>query len=161
MKRMLAVLLLVVAPLAVFADFQVGVTALYAGTPFGLSTSAGTDSPVPFGVEARWKFLYVFQLGLDGLILTGPSPALTLLTDAGIVVDLPPFTVGGGIGPDFTIALGGEGNPATTLINFKAFGEFNFDIFAVGLVIFEPVSALGELRHNWPWVGISGLVTLF
>jgi hypothetical protein len=161
MRKIIAILLLALAPMCAFADFQVGGAVLYAGTPFGLATSSGSSSIVPFGVEARWKFLYVFQIGLSGLILPGSSPSATFLTDVGVVVDLPPFTLGCGLGPDFSIGLGGDGSPATTLVNFKAFGEINFGIVAIGLVAFDPVSALSELRRNWPWIGVTAIVTLF
>ncbi len=166
MKKLAVVLIvsiaaLAIAPVPVFADFQLGAVGLYAGTPFGMSTSAGAPSVVPFGVEARWKFLYFFQLGVSGLFLSGTSPSLSFLTDAGLVVDVAPFTFGAGVGPDFSIGLGGAGSPATTILNFKAFGEINIGSFAVGVVAFDPVSALGDLRRNWPWFGVSAVVTLF
>ena len=129
----------------------------------GLYAPASASAPanVPFGVEARWKFLYAFQVGVSGLYLSGASPSLAVFTDIGATVDLPPFTIGGAIGPDFSIGLGGAGTPATTKVNFKVSGEFNFGSFSVGLVAFDPVSTLSELRQNWPWVGITFFVTLF
>jgi hypothetical protein len=160
MKKLVAVLLIATAPAFVFADFQIGAAGLYAGAPFGLVSSAG-DASVPFGVEARWKFLYFFQLGLTGLLLPGTSPSLAFLTDAGLVVDIAPLTFGFGLGPDFSIGIGGAGAPAATKLNFKASGEINFGIFAVGLVAFDPISSLSELRRNWPWFGVTALVTLF
>jgi hypothetical protein len=162
MKKTIAVLLLVLAPTLASADLQVGAAGLYAGTLFGHGgTTSGSPTNIPFGIEARWKLLYYFQLGMTGLYLSGASPSIAILTDIGFTLDFPPITIGAGIGPDISIGLGGARNPATTKINFKASGEVNFGRFSLGLVAFDPVSTLSELRHNWPWMGITALVTLF
>ena len=104
MKKTVIVLLMTLAATGAFADFQLGAVGLYA------PASASAPANVPFGVEARWKFLYAFQVGVSGLYLSGTSPSLAVFIDIGATVDLPPFTIGGAIGPDFSIGLGGAGN---------------------------------------------------
>lgn len=161
MKRILALVILVLIPALGFAQLQVGPGAAFAPTLVSTSQSFPSAVNFPFGIEARFRFLYAFQVSATTLFSVDSSPFGMILTDIGASVDLPPFTVSGGIGPDFLLGTTSSSGTASSKINFKASTEWNFGSFSIGIVAFDPVSSLSQLRTNIPWFGLTALYTLF
>ena len=74
MKRALLVLLIALAPVLSWADFQLGGIGLYNGNVAALG-STPVSNDFTFGLETRLKFLSVLQVGLTGLYYLPSSPA--------------------------------------------------------------------------------------
>jgi hypothetical protein len=160
-KRSLAVAILVLVPLLGFADLQVGPTAMFAGTLESATQPSPSAVNFPFGVEARYKFLYLFQYTVTALFCADPDPSFVILTDLGITVRLDRFTLSGGIGPDFAYSTTSAAPADSSLINFKLSVDYDLGPLTVGIVAYDPVSALSQLRTNLPWFGLTAMFTLF
>ena len=72
MKKALLVLVIVLAPVLTYADFQLGGIGLYNGN---IAATGSTSNNFTFGLETRFKFLSVFQVGLTGLDYLSSSAA--------------------------------------------------------------------------------------
>ncbi len=161
MKRRLAVLILVLVPWLGFADLQIGPIAAYASTLTSTTQASPSSVNFPLGLEARYKFLYLFQYAVTAFFAVDPNPYVVFLTDIGITVDIDRFTLSGGIGPDFSYGMTSTPSPESSLINFKFSADMNLGPVTVGIVFYDPVSVLSQLRTNLPWVGITALFTVF
>jgi hypothetical protein len=160
-KKGLAVLLLVLAPALGFADLQIGPSLLYAPSVSSTTLASPSIVNLPFGVEARYRFLHVFQFSTTMLLCADTAPYLIFLTDLGFTVDIDRFTIGGAIGPDFFLGLTGSRAPESSVINFRLTGDMSFGPVTVGIVLSDPVSTLSELKTSFPWIGITVLYTLY
>jgi hypothetical protein len=169
MKKALAAialaLVLALTPASSYADFQLGVAGMYNGDLSALGTQSLN---ITWGMEARFKFLSVFQVGLTGLYylpsVVGGSSYILALSDAGLSVDILFFRFGAGIGPDFSIPMSGPSTPSTSNANLKLSGDINLGPVSLGVVAFYPVMSFWDLQNvtrMTPWVGLTALLKLF
>lgn len=161
MKRKLIVLALALIPSIGFAQLQVGTLAAFAPTLVSTNQSFPSGVNFPFGIEARFKFLFAFQLAATTVLCVDTSPYGMILTDIGATVDLPPFTLSAGAGPNLLLGTASGSGAASSLINFKLSADWNLGSLSVGFVVFDPVGSLSQLRTNIPWFGLTALFALF
>jgi len=165
MKKALAVIVLALAPALSYAELQLGAAGLYNGDIAGLGSQ---QFDMTYGLEARFKFFSVVQIGLTALYyypstVAGPSYIQTL-ADVGISIDIFFLRFGAGIGPDFFIPMSGPSVSATSAANLKFSGDVNIGPVALGIVAFYPVQSVWDLPRFTsmkPWVGLAILVKLF
>ena len=128
-------------------------------------TSTTLPSPsavnVPFGFEARYKFLYCFQFSVATFFVADTEPYLMFLTDLGFTVDLKPFTIGGAFGPDFFQGFTATRAPESSVLNFRLTADMSFGAWSLGIVVADPITTLSQLKTNIPWVGLTALYTVF
>ncbi|MFW6288373.1 MAG: hypothetical protein ACOC2Q_01175 [Spirochaetota bacterium] len=169
MRRLTLFLILLILPVALFAQLQVGGTALY-NYPL-VDDAPSTDisaSDFTFGADARLKIL-LFQA--SGLALFTPGTELTpanidLFVDGGITLDLLMFRLGLGAGPNFRIPLG-EGSTSGFGLNVKATADLMLGDLALGLTYlnkfeldFDQAGELLDQDYSQGLVGISLLFAL-
>ena len=167
MKRALLVLLIALAPVLSWADFQLGGIGLYNGNVAALG-STPVSNDFTFGLETRLKFLSVLQVGLTGLYYLPSSPAspsyIQALTDVGLSLDIFILRLGAGIGPVFFIPMSGPAVSASSVANLKLSADINIGPVSVGVAAFYPVQSIGDLQNiptMTPWVGLTALIRLF
>ena len=169
MKKALAAIALsltfALTPALSYADFQLGGVGMYDGDIGGLFTQ---PLDITWGMEARFKFLSVFQVGLTGLYYlptaANGSSYILALADAGLSVDIFFFRFGAGMGPDFFIPMSGPGVSSTSAANLKLSGDINIGPVSIGVVAFYPVMSIWDLQHVTsmkPWVGLTAMLKLF
>jgi hypothetical protein len=148
-----------------YADFQLGVAGMYNGDISALGTQSLN---ITWGMETRFKFLKVFQVGLTGLYYlpstVGGSSYILALSDVGLSVDVFFFRFGAGVGPDFSIPMSGPSTPSTSNANLKLSGDINIGPVSLGVVAFYPVMSFWDLQNVTrmaPWVGLTALLKLF
>lgn len=146
MRKALLLVVLITLPLMAFAEIQVGVTALYnvlfapnEANSVGMYASQNGVSldDFTFGGDARIK-LGIFQGSALGLVSPGFNTMPTeieLYFDAGLAIDILFLRLGIGLGPNFIIAIGGEGvsKPFFFGGNVKLTGDIMLGGIAVGL----------------------------
>ena len=168
MKRTLCILLIALAPVLTWADFQLGGIGLYNGNVAALGSGSISANDFSFGLETRFKFLSVLQVGLTGLYYLPSSPTtpsyIEALTDAGLSVDIFVLRLGAGIGPVFFIPMSGPAVAASSVANLKLSADINIGPVSIGVAAFYPVQSIWDLRNvpsMTPWVGITALIRLF
>jgi hypothetical protein len=158
-------LAIVLSPLPSYAELQLGAAGMYNGdiTALGLQPLNMT-----WGMESRFKFLTVLQVGVTGLyyappLVGGPSYILAL-ADAGLSLDVFFLRFGVGVGPDFIIPMSGPAVSASSNANMKLSGDVNIGPVAIGLVAFYTVPSIWDLRNLTamkPWVGLTAMLKIF
>jgi hypothetical protein len=133
MKRLVLILaVLVILPVAVFADFGVGGAAFYR-SPVLLGQSVDTDNlnvdQFSFGGDARIKVSW-FQAEALVLYAAGDVNSLAIVLDAGVALDIAIVRLSIGAGPNLTYNFG-ESSPAQAGLNAKIGAD----------IILGPVSA--------------------
>lgn len=167
MRRLIVVLLLLVLPMAAFAQLQIGGTALY---NFPLVADGGSVEPdvsnFTFGADARLKVLF-FQGSALALFTPGTdlAPAnIDLFLDGGVAFDIALFRLGLGVGPNFRVPLG-DGATNGFGLNVKATADVMLGDLAVGLTYLNKFeldfSQAGELLDQDYSQGLLGLSVLF
>ena len=168
MRRFTLFLILLILPVALFAQLQVGGTALYNYPLVEDSSSDISASDFTFGADARLKIL-LFQA--SGLALFTPgtdlSPAnLDLFLDGGITFDVLMFRLGLGAGPNFRVPLG-EGSTSGFGLNVKATADLMLGDLSLGLTYlnkfeldFEQAGELLDQNYSQGLFGISLLFSL-
>jgi len=163
MRKVLILLILVVLiPVAAFAQLQVGGIAMYKGNPT-TATSVGVDS-FTFGGEARLR-VGILQGAVSALYVPyGSYAAIAALTDIGASFDVAIFTLGAGIGPNFAINIGSGAPTAVNFgMNLKLTTDINIGAFSIGLAGFYYVSdftTIASVFSNLPWLGITAMLKL-
>ena len=142
MKRMLIVFAVLLLPVAVFAQLQVGATALY-NFPYFEDTVSPAEldaSDFTFGADARLR-LFIFQASALALFTPGYTDVMDnevagnidLIVDGGLSFDLLFLRLGLGVGPSLRINLD-SGTEATGVgLNVKAPADVMLGSFSVGL----------------------------
>ncbi len=174
MKRILIVCLILLLPAAVFAQVQIGGTALY---NFPYFEDAGPNeidlSDLTFGADARIR-LFIFQASALALFTPGYTDELSnevagnidLIVDGGLSIDVLLFRLGLGVGPSLRLNLGGA-DPYGIGLNVKATAEVMLGRIAVGLTYlnqfefdFADASQLLDEDYTKGRLGVSALFTL-
>ncbi len=141
MKRIIIVCAILLLPAAVFAQMQIGGTALYNFPYFVDAGPSGLDaSDFTFGADARMR-MFIFQASALALFTPGYTDALNndvagkidLIMDGGLSIDVLLFRLGLGVGPSLRLNMG-SGTDATGIgLNVKATAEVMLGRIAVGL----------------------------
>lgn len=169
MRRILITTLLLLLPVALFAQLQVGGTALY-NYPLTERSSADTGELTPsdftFGADARLKILLVQGSAL-ALFTPGTDTVpgnIDIFLDGGIAFDFLLFRFGLGAGPNFRVPLG-EGETTGFGLNVKATADAMLGDLGVGLSYLNKFelafSQAGELLDQDYSKGLLGVSVLF
>jgi hypothetical protein len=133
-KLILIFSILVVIPIAVFAEWGVGGAAFYKspvllGQP--IDTASVNVDQFSFGGDLRFKLGW-FQA--EGLLLysAGSVSSLNLFLDAGVVLDVAILRLSLGAGPNFTNNFSNS-PPTQAGLNFKAGADLVLGPISVGL----------------------------
>ena len=180
MKKILLILIVLCVPAFVFADFQIGPTALY---NFPLLKDEGVEKPelnasnFTFGADARLKLL-IFQGSamalytpgwVDEMDITYAYPSVDLHLDLGVAFDILMFRFGVGVGPSMQFTIAEEISDKVDLgVNGKASAEIQIGRIALALnylvmIDFEkgnPESLL-NFDTSTGLFGVSALLSLF
>jgi hypothetical protein len=175
MKRLLVVCAILLLPAAVFAQVQVGATALYNFPYFVDAGPEGIDaSDFTFGADARIR-IFVFQASALALFTPGYTDALDnevagnidLIIDGGLSFDLLMFRLGVGVGPSLRINLEPGADPTGIGLNAKATAEVMLGKLAIGLSYlnqfefdFADANQLLDQDYSQGLFGVSLLFTL-
>lgn len=183
MRKALCILIALLLPIGLFAQFQVGVTGLYASplTPeaignFDLASISIDD--FAFGGDVRFA---LGPLQLSALGLYSPeyydsywdeyNPAsLLLLTDVGLKLDLWIFRLAAGIGPNFEFDFYDPSYPIESTDVFQLGGniKLNADIvigpvqFGLSYTILTNLNfadIVSSLENPYGYAGVSVLLT--
>lgn len=159
-------------PIAVFADFQIGVAAYYNVPITTAQIAAPEDVSIKdfsFGLDTRFNVsLFQAQATVMYAAADGLFPAtLIAYTDVGLVVDLAIIRLGLGIGPNILFILSDEADPVQIGGNIKLFTEVVLGDLSIGVnfsmmipdLNFENIAAAFEEPSGF--VGISVLYKLF
>jgi hypothetical protein len=171
MKRLIVLALVLLAPVAVFAQFQIGATAMF---NYPILTEGATDeidiSNFTFGADARLK-LAVFQASALALFTPASedpvAPAvIDLFVDGGVSIDLLMFRIGLGLGPNLRFAVAEDnGDPFGYGINVKATADVLLGGLSVGLTYLNSFeldfSQAGDLLDQDYSKGLLGISVLF
>lgn len=167
MKRLLILFVVLLVPVGLFAQIQVGGTALYkfpileAGPPDDLDLS-----DFAFGADARLKIAFLQVSGL-ALFTAGEVEGATIdiFLDGGLSFDIMLFRLGLGLGPNLRYTMGPGATPLGAGLNVKATADVMLGSFGVGLTYlasFElDFSAASELLNADYSKGLLGISVLF
>ena len=169
MKRLLILAVILLVPFSLFAQIQVGGTALYnypilqTGAPDTLDLSNFT-----FGADARLK-LWILQGSALALFTPGETEGATidLYLDGGLAFDVMLFRLGLGFGPTFRTTLGSATSPVGVGLNVKATADVMLGKIALGLTYlnnfefdFSQASELLSADYSKGLIGLSLLFSL-
>jgi len=159
---------LVGGPPRAHADFQLGGIALYNGDVTKIGSTPLSSADFSFGLESRFLFFNVIQIGLTGLYYLPASPDqpsyILTLADVGLSAKILILRLGAGVGPDFFIPMSGPAVEATSIANLKLSADIELGPVSLGVTAFYPVQSLGDFRNipsMTPWFGVALLVRLF
>ena len=170
MRRILLLTVLFLLPVALFAQLQVGGTALY---NYPLSGDAGdasavTPSDFTFGADARLKILFFQGSGL-ALFTPGSETVpgnIDIFLDGGVSFDVAMLRLGLGVGPNFRVPLG-EGATTGFGLNVKATADLMLGDLSLGLsylnkfeLDFSQAEQLLDQDYSQGLLGVSLLFTL-
>mgnify|MGYP003572397714 FL=1 len=167
MKRLLILLVVLLVPVGLFAQIQVGGTALYnypivdTGVPDELDLSNFT-----FGADARLKIAF---LQVSGLALFTPGEVegatIDIFLDGGLSFDIMLFRLGLGLGPNLRYTMGPGATPLGVGLNVKATADVMLGSFGVGLTYLNSFeldfSTAGQLLDEDYSKGLLGISVLF
>ncbi|MFP4113476.1 MAG: hypothetical protein ACOCY8_01695 [Spirochaetota bacterium] len=171
MRKLMIIAMLLVLPAALFAQLQVGGTALY-NFPYLADSETEADelsaADFTFGVDARLKIL-LFQGSALALFTPGAEDVpgnIDLYLDGGVAFDILFFRLGLGAGPNFRIPVG-EGETTGFGLNVKATADVMLGDLAVGLsylnkfeLDFDQAGELLDQDYTQGLLGVSVLVTM-
>jgi hypothetical protein len=161
MKKLAVILLLVALPMALFADFYLGPTAMYKGNPQMLTTVPNAGD-LAFGAEARLN-LSLFEG--QAMALYNLNQSINTYLDVGLVLNLAIVSVGVGVGPNFFVNfMPGAPEAASFGFNAKAHVDLNLGGIKISgyyMVILESISVANiQDSLNFGTAGISLLFKL-
>ena len=176
MKRLLIVIAVLLVPAALFAQVQVGATALYNFPYFADDTTPAeiSASDFTFGADARIR-IFVFQASALALFTPGYTDALDnevpgnidLIVDGGLSFDILFFRLGLGVGPSLRVNLGSGGDTTGLGLNVKATADVMLGGLSVGLSYlnqfefdFADASQLLDQDYTKGLIGLSVLFSL-
>jgi len=164
LKKLLFVLTLAVIPMAVFADFRIGATAMYKGTPQALVSVVPNDvGAFAFGAEAR---LGISILEGQAMALYNFNRSFDTYLDVGIALDIAILTIGVGVGPNIAVNLIPSAPEAASFgFNGKAHVDLNLGKFTISgyyMIILDRLD-MTNIQDNLTLgnVGLSVLLKLF
>ena len=162
MKRLFLVLaVLVILPVAVFAEWGIGGAAFYKspvllGQPIDIGNL--NVNQFNFGGDLRLK-LSLFQAEALLLYAAGDVNSLNAYLDLGLAVDVAILRLSLGVGPNFTYNFG-ESSPAQGGFNAKASVDVKFGQVSVGLSYIMAWNIHNALYINTS-SGLLGVQVLF
>jgi len=162
MKRLFLVLaVLVILPVAVFAEWGIGGAAFYKspvllGQPIDIGNL--NVNQFNFGGDLRLK-LSLFQAEALLLYAAGDVNSLNAFLDVGLAVDIAILRLSLGVGPNFTYNFG-ESSPAQAGFNAKASVDVKFGQVSVGLSYIMAWNIHNALYINTS-SGLLGVQVLF
>jgi hypothetical protein len=173
MKRLLLLIAILMVPAALFAQVQVGATALY-NFPYSAGTGPAEIDPsdFTFGADARMKIL-VFQASGLALFTPGYDDAgatvpgrVDLHVDGGIAIDVLMLRLGLGVGPSIQFLLAPDADPVRAGVNVKATADIMLGDFSVGLTYlnqfgFNLADGATQLLDQDYTQGLLGVSVLF
>ena len=174
MKRFLVLCAVLIVPVAAFAQFQVGGTALY-NVPYFAESGPDQINPsdFTFGADARMK-IFVFQASGLALFTPGYTDDLgsqvpgnvDLHVDGGVALDILLFRLGLGVGPSFRFGLGPDSTASNVGFNVKATADIMLGRLAVGLTYlnqfaFDSDAGASQVLDQDYTRGLVGLSVLF
>ena len=133
-KRFLILAILVILPVAVFAEFGIGGAAFYKspvliGQPLDVA-NMNVDQ-FSFGGDLRLKLGW-FQAEALVLYATGDVNSLNAYLDAGVALDIAILRLSLGVGPNFTYNFG-EDSPMQAGLNAKVGADIKLGPISFGL----------------------------
>jgi hypothetical protein len=140
-KKLVLVALLVMVPLVVFAEFQLGPSVYYNFPLLGEDTSSSDFSISNFtiGADARLK-LWLFQATALGLYTPAESSSdgdiphiIDLHVTGGVALDLLFLRLGLGLGPSFAFEFGDGSDNAGVGTNVRASAEIKIRTVSLAL----------------------------
>jgi len=160
-KFILILAVLVIVPVAVFAEFGVGAAAFYKspvllGQPIDLVNL--NVNQFSFGADARFKLGW-FQA--EGLVLysSGEVDSLNAYLDAGIALDVAILRLSLGAGPNFTYNFG-ESSPFQAGLNAKVGADIMLGPVSIGASYIMALNLLSGVHINTS-SGLLGIQILF
>lgn len=174
MKKILFLCAILLLPAALFAQVQIGATALY-NFPY-LSDPVVPEldaSDFTFGADARIR-VFVFQASALALFTPGStepgleSPgSLDVIIDGGLSFDVLLFRLGVGLGPSLRVNLEPGADAMGLGLNVKATADVMLGSFGVGLTYlnqfefdFSDAAQLLDQDYTKGLFGVSVLFTL-
>jgi hypothetical protein len=132
MKKIIIVLLLLVLPMTMFAQFYLGASALYKGDPLGIPNLTPDPSIVDnlaFGIDARLN-VAIFEAQL--LALYNLDQSFNTYLDVGIVLNIAIISIGAGVGPNLVINfMSGALETVSFGFNGKVHADINLGNFKI------------------------------
>jgi hypothetical protein len=164
-KKLVLILVIAIIPVMAFADFQIGVTAVYDNSIAAYEDSTVTDYLV-YGLDTRAK-IWIFHASASALYLQD-SATILMPIDLGLSFNVWFMRFGMGIGPIFGYTAGGDGFSESDYWNMKIMGDINIGSLTLGVVgyYFADVGTYGmtafsDAFSSMPLIGVSVLFKLF
>jgi len=161
-KLVLILAVLVVVPVAVFAQWGAG-GAVFFKSPVLLGQSISLDDlnvdQVCFGGDVRLK-LSLFQAEALVLYAAGDVDSLHAFVDAGLAFDIAILRLSLGAGPNFTYNLGETTPPVQAGFNAKISADLVFGSISVGLSYIMALTVEGGIAVDKS-TGLLGFNVLF
>jgi hypothetical protein len=134
MRKLLLILVLVILPVALFAEWGIGGAAFYK-SPILLGQPVDTANlnvdQFSFGGDLRFKLAW-FQAEALVLYATGDTNSLNAYLDAGLALDIAILRLSLGVGPNFTYNFG-ESSPIQAGLNAKVSTDIKLGPVSFGL----------------------------
>ncbi len=160
-RRVLILAVLVILPVAVFADLGIGAAAFYK-SPVLLGQPIDTDNlnvnQFSFGGDLRFKLSW-FQAEALLLYSAGDVSSLNAYLDAGLALDVAILRLSLGAGPNFTYNFG-ESSPAQAGLNAKVGADVMLGPISFGLSYIMSMNIDNGLYVN-TGSGLLGAQVLF
>ena len=160
-KLALVLAVLVIVPVAVFADWGIGAAAFYKspvllGQPVDIS-NLNVDQ-FSFGGDLRFKLGW-FQAEALLLYSTGDVNSLNAYLDAGLALNIAIVRLSLGVGPNFTYSFG-ENSPVQAGLNAKVGADVKLGTISFGLSYIMALNIDNGLYIN-TGSGLLGVQVLF
>lgn len=177
MKKILLIVALIVLPLSVFADFQIG-GAAYLNVPLTPGQDAIEDASgfefgdLLFGADVRFNLSLfqaqatVFYSAAEETVPATPA-SLGVYTDVGLLIDLSLVRLGLGIGPNLVFILDDVTDPTQIGANIKVSGEIVLGDLSIGVNFITMIENLAvedfaaAFEEPTGYFGVSVLYKLF
>jgi hypothetical protein len=161
MRKLILILVLVILPVAVFADWGIGGAAFYKspvllGQP--IDTSNLNVDQFSFGGDLRFKLSF-FQAEALLLYSAGDTNSLNAYLDAGLALDVAILRLSLGAGPNFTYNFG-ESSPVQAGLNAKVGADVMLGPISLGLSYIMALNLNNGLYIN-TGSGLLGVQVLF
>jgi len=162
MRKILAILLvLLAAPIAMFAEFGVGAAALYKSPVLlgqEIDLAGHNVNQFSFGGDLRWKIGW-FQA--SGLIVysSGEVDSLNAYLDAGVALDVAILRLSLGAGPNFSNNFG-QDHPIQAGLNAKLGADIMLGPVSLGLTYIMALDVGNEVVLQSS-VGLLGAQVIF
>ncbi len=167
MKKIIIILVLLLLPMSMFAQFYIGASAMLKGDPLNPPTIVWYDTNslldnFAFGVDARVN-LSIFEI--QALALYNLNQSFNAYLDVGIVLNIAIVSIGAGVGPNFVVVFN-TAAPAVDTFGFGFNGKVHADInlgsfkISVYYMFLMDNLSVADLTSNM-YAGNAGLSLMF